>query len=296
MHVTISIINFNYGRYLKQAIESALFQKVHDDCVIDVLIIDDGSTDESDEVVEFYRQYTNLKVSKTENRGFAASLTRAITEAKGEYVFLMDADDYFKDDKVSEMLPYFEQGSLYVTDTSSYIDKNGAPLSGGAWGSTSTVAVLKSAVMPLLPVENEMSFFSLHKLNRGIVLPESYTYYRFHDNSMTNRTIPGKWKTYLAGVSLNLSNRLCDISKSSSLPEWGASASKIRSVANEFLSQSYYNRLEASLECRQFSSAYKNYFLMMYWQLKAKKKISLFHLKMTAKTLMLRPSVEKNKS
>jgi glycosyltransferase involved in cell wall biosynthesis len=291
MEVTISIINYNYGRYLKQAIDSALMQSFKD-IAIEILVIDDGSNDESDDVIAHYTTLENFRASKTENRGFAASLTRAVTEAKGDYVFLLDADDYFASNKVDKMLPFLLQGNLYICDTSSYVNEKGILMEGGAAGSTSTIALNKKAVLPLLPVENELSFFALYKLGYGKILSQSLTFYRMHDKSMTDRNNPGKWNFYLARITDNLSKRLVDIAGLNA-SGWNVSKKKILFTAFEFKSQAYYNKLEASLERAEYFNAFKNCFFMIYWLFKSKKYISVFHLKMVVKTFMLRPSVAK---
>lgn len=291
MDVTISIINYNYGRFLKQAIDSSLGQTTSVN--FEVLVIDDGSTDNSDQVIASYKNLKNFRVSKTENRGFAAALTRAIKEAQGKYVFLLDADDYFALNKLEEMLPHLLKGLLYVSDTSTYIDEKGNNIKGSAYGSTSSIAVVREAVLPLLPVENELSFFTLYKIGAGVILPQSCTFYRVHNSSMTNRSIPGKWNTYLAGVCYNLSKRLIDISMKGDERQWNVSAEKIKNTAYGFRSQSYYNKLEAALECSQFLLGYKNCILMLYWHFLTRRFISVFHLKMIVKTLIMRPSFKK---
>jgi len=290
--VTVSILNYNYGRFLNTAIESALAQTAGN-CTIEVLVIDDGSTDESDQIIAKYESYKNFRSSKTKNQGFAASLTRAIIEAQGDYIFLMDADDYFATGKVAAMLPALKSGNFFVCDTSSYINEVGERISGGMWGSTSTVAVSKCASQPLLPVENELSFHSLYRLGKGKVLTESYTFYRVHDKSMTDKNAPGKWQTYLAQITHNLSGKLSNIASRSPVPPWGASAKQISCVADEFKAWAYYHELEAALELKQVVNSYKNCLRMLFWKLKAKKGIGIFDMKMVIKTLLFRPSKPK---
>jgi glycosyltransferase involved in cell wall biosynthesis len=289
MDVTISIINYNYGRFLSTAIESALVQSV-DGVTIEVLVIDDGSTDESDSIIEKYANHQNFRSSKTKNQGFGASLGRAITEANGRYVFLMDADDYFAPDKVSAMLPALQKGNLFVCDTSKYIDVNNEYLSKGMWGSTSTMAVVKAAALPLLPLENELSFYTLYKVGRGIILSESYTYYRMHGGSMTDRKAPGKWQNYLANMTANLVLRIEGLVNSDTLPPWNVDKNKILSVAYEFKSKAYYHQLESALELKEPIKAYKSYINMLHWNVRSGNGITVFNLKMLAKTILMRAS------
>lgn len=84
--VSIVIANFNYGRYLSQAIESALNQSWP---AIEIIYIDDGSTDDSLEVAQRYP----ITVLVQENQWVAAARNNAVEFAKGKYIFFLDADD-----------------------------------------------------------------------------------------------------------------------------------------------------------------------------------------------------------
>lgn len=293
MLITIAIINYNYGRFLKQAIESALIQQSND-YELEVLVVDDGSTDNSDEVASTFKSNEIVRISKTKNQGFAASLSRAVAESKGDYVFLMDADDYFAPGKVAAFVPVLKSGYFYLCDTSTYVDGNGALIGGGAMGSTSTVAINKQAASVLLPVENEISFFSLFKLGKGKILEESYTYYRVHSSSMTDRKSPGKWQTYLAGVTSNLADRLLEIAAAGKFDVWNVKKQDVMKVAYEFKSQACYSSFEATLEQKAMGKAAGNYYQMVNWSLRAGQPKLLFHLKMLVRLLLLKPTKKKN--
>ena len=289
MRVTISIINYNYGRFLNQAIESALDQHA-DGATIEVLVLDDGSTDESDAVIAEYKSNPRFRSSKTENRGFGATLTRAVVEASGDYVFLMDADDYFAPGKVAALMPSLLNGALYTSDPSSYVDEGGNLLRGGAWGSTSTVAINRLAALDLLPVENELSFVTFSKLGRSVILESSHTFYRVHGKSMTNRRQPGKWKIYLSKVTHNLADRLQDLSARSKPPAWMDDRRRAIGVSREFRAEAYYAELEAALELRRPFRAIISCYRMLYWQLRSGARFKLLHYKMIIRTIILRPS------
>ena len=291
MLITISIINYNYSRFLRQAIESALCQKA-DEATIEVLVVDDGSTDESDEVIAHYKTNPRFRSSKTENRGFGATLTRAVVEASGDYVFLMDADDHFAPDKVAAMLPSLLKGALYVTDVSCYIDEAGRSLPGGARGSTSTVAINRQAVAELLPVENELSFLTLLKVGRGFVMQSSHTFYRFHNNSMTNRRQPGKQNLYLAGVTHRLASLVMQLADRSQLP-WGVTRRKLIAVSHGFRAQAFYNDLEAALELKQVAKAWDRCARMLFHGMLAHGRMPSLHAKMLVRTIIMRPSSPK---
>ena len=84
--VSIVIANFNYGRFLGEAIESALAQ-THPR--LEVLVVDDGSTDDSRDVAARY----SVRLLEQENAGVARARNRGANEARGELVVFLDADD-----------------------------------------------------------------------------------------------------------------------------------------------------------------------------------------------------------
>ena len=293
MDVTISIINYNYGRFLRQAIESALAQSVHN-ARIEVLVVDDGSTDESDLVIAEFAGHQRFRSSKTENRGFGSSLSRAISEAAGDYVFLLDADDYYTPNKVATVLPHLKNGVFYVCDLASFINEEGAHFTGSGWGNTSTVAINRSVAIDLLPVENELSFMVFFYLGRGKVLQETCTRYRVHEKSMTNRNIPGKWNSYLAGITHNLANYLFLLLNTRPPPRWLSDRRHALSVVHLFRARAYYNELEANLELHHVFKSAKSCFFMVYWQLRSSECLQSLHYKMIIKTIIQRPSFPKS--
>lgn len=89
--VTIYVTNFNYANYIEQSIESVLAQTYKN---FELIIIDDGSTDNSREIINRYIEKTNVRVIFQENKGLIASNNIAVRAAQGKYVMRLDADDY----------------------------------------------------------------------------------------------------------------------------------------------------------------------------------------------------------
>lgn len=93
MYFSIIIPIFNCDRYLKSAIESVLDQPVDD---LEIILVDDGSTDKSGEICDFYASaYDNIVVIHQENQGVSAARNRGISCAQGNYILFLDADDCF---------------------------------------------------------------------------------------------------------------------------------------------------------------------------------------------------------
>lgn len=100
--VSVIITNYNYARYIGEAIESVLAQTYKK---IEILIIDDGSQDDSDKVISEYSQkYSNITYIRQKNMGVVSSRNKGIEKAKGDYIVFLDGDDKFPPDYVQETL------------------------------------------------------------------------------------------------------------------------------------------------------------------------------------------------
>ncbi|WP_445147920.1 glycosyltransferase family 2 protein [Baekduia sp. Peel2402] len=95
--VSVVITSYNYGRHLGQAVESVLAQTLTD---LEVLVVDDGSTDDTLEVARRYEAADpRVTVIAQENSGQPAiPRNRATERAVGEYVLCLDADDHLAPD------------------------------------------------------------------------------------------------------------------------------------------------------------------------------------------------------
>ena len=94
--VSILIPNHNRSEFLDECLGSALGQSYPN---IEVIVIDDGSTDKSLEVLEKYKKY--IQLISTSNRGAAAARNTGMSNAKGEFIAFLDSDDTWSPDKIS---------------------------------------------------------------------------------------------------------------------------------------------------------------------------------------------------
>ncbi|MFC1517984.1 glycosyltransferase family 2 protein [Candidatus Margulisiibacteriota bacterium] len=102
--VSIIIANYNYGRFLKDAISSCLQQ---DYSPLEIIVVDDGSTDDSRQVIS---EFGDKIVPVLKNNGGQASAFNAgFKKSNGEYICLMDADDVFLPQKVSKAVEAFQK-------------------------------------------------------------------------------------------------------------------------------------------------------------------------------------------
>ncbi|HID60619.1 MAG TPA: glycosyltransferase [Hadesarchaea archaeon] len=88
--VSVVITAHNYGKYLKQCLESTLNQNYDD---YEVIVVNDGSTDNTTEVLQEYEN--RVKIINLPGLGLAAACNRGIAATSGEYIIRLDADDFF---------------------------------------------------------------------------------------------------------------------------------------------------------------------------------------------------------
>jgi glycosyltransferase involved in cell wall biosynthesis len=125
--VSIIIDNYNYGRFVGAAIESALAQ-THPAC--EVIVVDDGSTDDSADVISRYGR--DVRVLLKENGGQASAFNQGFAESSGAVVLFLDADDMLLPDAAARVMSVFGErpGVAKVQYRLRVVDENGVP-SGG---------------------------------------------------------------------------------------------------------------------------------------------------------------------
>ncbi|MGL6340428.1 MAG: glycosyltransferase family 2 protein [Waterburya sp.] len=130
--VSILINNYNYGNYLPFAIESAINQTYSN---TEIIIVDDGSTDNSQEVINSYsdRDRRIIPIFK-ENEGQASAFNTGFAVSKGDIICLLDADDRWLPSKVLTVVEAFNNNpqATVVYHQVQNIDKTDNPI-GKPW-------------------------------------------------------------------------------------------------------------------------------------------------------------------
>ena len=100
--ISVIIPVFNTDKYLGQCIESIINQTFKD---IEIVCINDGSTDNSLKILEEYAQKDNrVRVISQENQGVSIARNRGIVEARGEYLIFVDSDDFLCNECLEEAI------------------------------------------------------------------------------------------------------------------------------------------------------------------------------------------------
>jgi glycosyltransferase involved in cell wall biosynthesis len=121
---SVVISCYNYGRFVARAIESALAQT----CPVDVVVVDDGSTDDSREVIAGFGG--RVRAILQPNGGQGAAINSGCAAAAGEAVFLLDADDELRPEAVASVLAAWRPGVVLVQWRPSLMDAAGRDIPG----------------------------------------------------------------------------------------------------------------------------------------------------------------------
>ena len=107
MKVTILLPAYNAALYLRNSLDSIMRQAFKD---FDVLLIDDGSMDDTSKIaIEYSNIDRRIKYYKNEkNIGLIKTLNKGLSLAKGEYIVRMDADDIMFDDRLYKQVKYMD--------------------------------------------------------------------------------------------------------------------------------------------------------------------------------------------
>lgn len=122
--VSIIINNFNYAQFIKQTIDSALNQNYP---FLEVLVVDDGSTDQSRQIITNYED--RIHCIFQENGKQAAALNTGFSASNGEIVLFLDADDYLLPNAVGRIVKAFKSGIGKVHFRLQVVDGDNQPLS-----------------------------------------------------------------------------------------------------------------------------------------------------------------------
>lgn len=101
--VSVIIPTYNRAKTLKEAIDSVLSQRYAD---LELIVVDDGSTDETREIILSYLPYLNYLYQ--EHRGVSTARNKGITHARGDYFAFLDSDDLWLPDKLCLQMKFME--------------------------------------------------------------------------------------------------------------------------------------------------------------------------------------------
>ncbi len=104
--ITVYITNYNYGKFIEESINSVLNQTFQN---FEIIIIDDGSSDNSKEIIQKFETHDKISVIYQQNKGLTISNNIAISVAKGDFIMRLDADDYLDPNALNLLYNEFEK-------------------------------------------------------------------------------------------------------------------------------------------------------------------------------------------
>lgn len=111
MKVSILVPIYNVEKYLPECLESLCSQTLQD---MEILCINDGSTDASREIVEQYRKRdSRIRVIDKENSGYGSSMNQGLDKAEGEYIAIVESDDFIEPNMMEKL---YEQAKAYSAE------------------------------------------------------------------------------------------------------------------------------------------------------------------------------------
>lgn len=145
--VSFIITAYNAEKSIKRAINSIVSNQVNTSIEYEIIIIDDGSTDKTEEVinkglVKVYEKQINLEEKelkyicnginilyiKTKNGGVSKARNTGVKNAKGEYIIFVDSDDYISSSLLKDIENYIEEGIELIKWNPIFVDDNGKEL------------------------------------------------------------------------------------------------------------------------------------------------------------------------
>lgn len=113
--LTVVIPAYNAKDYIIRTLSSLIKQDLKE---VEILVVNDGSTDATQEVVETYfkdREYVDHKIIEKPNGGVSSARNVGIQNANGEYIFFLDSDDYVSEDFIYSLMEKINNGHDIIT-------------------------------------------------------------------------------------------------------------------------------------------------------------------------------------
>ena len=198
--VSVIIPVYNYDRYLGEAIESVLSQTYQH---LEVIVVDDGSTDQSGEVAKRFAD-RGVRYCHQVHAGIGPARNKGVELAQGEYVAFLDADDRWPLQKLERQLGAFESDpALEMVFGQAVQLQNGEEWEAGVKDTKTVVANMVPGMVPGTMLIKRSAFLRVGKFQgdwkvgefidwyaravelqiRSLVLPDLFLWRRIHDSN-----------------------------------------------------------------------------------------------------------------
>ncbi len=172
--LSVVVSSYNYGRYLSQAIDSALNLKFDH---LQVIVVDDGSTDNSHQIIEGYGD--RIQTIFQQNQGQVASCTAGLQLCKYDIVIFLDSDDFLYPFAASDLMALWTSNTVKVQYSLQAIGSDGSEVHTvfpkyphGLTPETIRAELFRAGVYPATTTSG--TAFSRHFLNQVMPIPKEY--------------------------------------------------------------------------------------------------------------------------
>lgn len=117
--ISIIIPCYNAEKTIKRCLESVISQTYKN---IEIVIINDGSTDKTDSIIKKYINDSRIKYYNRNNHGIGKTRNFGIKEATGEYITFLDSDDYLPNDAIDNLYNLAQKNKLDLVVSDYYVD------------------------------------------------------------------------------------------------------------------------------------------------------------------------------
>ena len=120
--ISFIIPSYNSANTIKRAIESVLNQNAN--IRYEIIVVDDGSSDNTEEVLKVYGNNEKIKFYKKANSGVADTRNYGVSKATGKYIIFVDSDDYISENLLNDIEPYLLQNIELIKWNPIFVDEN----------------------------------------------------------------------------------------------------------------------------------------------------------------------------
>lgn len=119
-NLSILVPAYNVENYIEECIDSLLDL----DTNYEIIIINDGSTDNTKQILQKYKKIKYIKIINQENMGIAHTRNNLLKNATGKYIFFIDSDDYINKEKFNELLKKVNNQDLILFNYNIFNNNN----------------------------------------------------------------------------------------------------------------------------------------------------------------------------
>ena len=279
--VSIVVPVYNVERYLGECLDSLLVQQLKD---IEIILVNDGSTDSSPDIAADYAaRDSRVRVISKENEGYGKTMNRGFSEARGEYIGIVESDDFADPRMFKDMYKFAKKHDLDLVKANYYEHSEAGdvfqePFAGFAYKSVFDPRVEQRA-LTVLPIiwsalyrkdmivregirfnetpgasyqDTSFVFQAWASARRAAILPKGYLYYRV-DNA--NSSVKSSSKVFAVCDEYELSEQFLERD-----PEKKRAFEEILNLLKLGTYRWNYNRLAAEYQ-REFAERMRDEYL-----------------------------------